>query len=63
VLVWWITTGLLERGGEKVSGPFLTEMQALGARERLEKRRGASYWIRSEELTLEQLARVEGIDG
>jgi hypothetical protein len=64
VRVYWIATDLLERGGEKVSGPYLTETQAMGAREVLEKRGSRSYWIRGEDLTFDELARlIAGIDG
>jgi hypothetical protein len=64
VTVYWITTDMLERGGEKVSGPYLTQIQALGARETFERRRAASYWVRPEELTVDELVKLATeIDG
>lgn len=47
---WWITTGLLAKGGEKKLGPFDSLSLAIDVRTYVEKAEGreGAYWIDSE---------------
>lgn len=51
---WWITTDFLERGGEKVKGPFGSRGLAMEHRTFLEEReRHNAYFVDSEPIPTE----------
>jgi len=61
---WWITTGILTLGGEKILGPFATQELALVVRSYVEKVKGTTrLWVDSEDAPGLRDQLTEALDG